>query len=159
VFSVVAFFHHGEHKEGHKGHKENIKLTIMKNRRSFLMLFICTFPFIALAQKEKPSLDSGQCITIFKKNHFACGDASDLTVTIKNICSGGTLDGKVYIEKNDGNWYSAYFADLKYNETKDDFWTCYSTGKVIVYRAKHGAATIDDYPSEQAIREKFGTKK
>ena len=123
------------------------------------MLIICIFPFIASAQKEKPSLDSGQCITIFKKNHFACGDASDITVTIKNICSTGALDGKVYIEKNDGNWYSAFFADLKFNETKDDFWTCYSTGKVIVYRAKHGALTMNDFPTEAEIKSKFGTKK
>jgi len=131
----------------------------MTNRSTFLMLIMCAFPFIASAQKEKPVLDSGQCITLFKKNHFACGDASDLTVTIKNICNTGALDGKVYIEKNDGNWYSAYFADLKSNETKDDFWTCYSTGKVIVYRAKHGTLIPDDFPSEADIKSKFGTKK
>ena len=124
-----------------------------------MMIIICTFSLMVSAQKEKPLLDSGQCITIFKKNHFACGDASDLTVTIKNICNSNALDGKVYIEKNDGNWYSAYFSDLKPNESKDDFWTCYSTGKVIVYRVKHGAVTLNDFPSEADIKSKFGTKK
>ena len=110
-------------------------------------------------KKKSPSLDTGQCITVFKKNHYACGDASDIMVTIKNVCSNGAFDGKVYIEKNDGNWYSSYFTNLKTNETKEDFWTCYSTGKVIIFRAKHGTATIDDYPSEQLIKEKFGTRK
>src|SRR6478736_4972749 len=126
----------------------------MTIRNSFLILIIYLFPLITSAQKEKPALDSGQCISITKKNHFAFGDASDLTVTIKNICNTGAVDGKVYIEKNDGNWYSAFFADLKSNETKDDFWTCYSTGKVIVYRAKHGALTMNDFPTEAEIKSK-----
>ena len=131
----------------------------MTIRNSFLILIIYLFPLITSAQKEKPALDTGQCISITKKNHFACGDASDLTVTIKNICNTGAIDGKVYIEKNDGNWYSAFFSDLKVNESKDDFWTCYSTGKVIVYRAKHGALTVNDFPTEAEIKSKFGTKK
>jgi hypothetical protein len=33
------------------------------------------------------------------------------------------------------------------------------TGKVIVYRANHGAVTLNDFPSEADIKSKFGTKK